>query len=306
MDKPIRFLIASLLAMAVNHAAVAKGPPGPLACLIVPEKVADIGSPVIGVIESVAVDRGDVVKQGQVVARLMSDVENANERVVRSRAQAEGDLHAAVSNEALSRQQLERAEKLFKENYISEQEMDKLKSDYVIAQQKVAEAREQLRTAAHEVQLSEAQVSQRIIKSPFDGVVIERYANPGEHIDDKPLLKIANVDSLRVEVVAPIEMFGKVKVGQSAVVYAELPGAPPKVAHITQIDNVLDPASNTFRLRLDMDNADESVPAGLRCKIDLAASAEKPADGNVGMRLEPTISKASLVVQGRTVWSAPH
>jgi RND family efflux transporter MFP subunit len=306
MNKATVLLIAGVIAPLIGPTAVAKPLPQPLACLIVPDKVADLGSPVIGVIDAVYVDRGDVVKKGQIVARLASDVEDANERVMRSRARAEGDLRAAVSNEGLSKQQLARGQQLLKDKYISAQELDKLRSDYVIAEQKVAEAREQLRTASHELELSRAQVDQRIIRSPFDGVVVERYANPGERIEDKPLLKVASVDPLRVEVVAPIDMFGKVKDGQSATVYAELPGAVPRIAHVTQIDSVLDPASNTFRLRLAMNNSDGSVPAGLRCRIDLALQDDGSEGNPLGMKLESSLDRTSVRIKSDAVAATSH
>ncbi|MEY2872927.1 MAG: hypothetical protein RLZZ373_298, partial [Pseudomonadota bacterium] len=50
----------------------------PLACLIEPSQVVDIGSPVVGVLATVAVERGDTVRRGAVVATLRRDVERAN------------------------------------------------------------------------------------------------------------------------------------------------------------------------------------------------------------------------------------
>jgi len=296
MNRLIVWLNAGVLVLAAGQAAADDAQSRPLACLILPDRVADLGSPVIGVVDSIDVDRGDVVKQGQIVARLVSQVERANAYVARSRAEADSDLRAAINNEVLSRQQLERAEKLVGKHYLSDQEVDKLRSDHVIALQKVGEAREQLRTAASEVDLSQAQLSQRTIKSPFDGVVVERYANPGEHVEEKPLLKIASVDPLRVEVVVPIDMFGKIQIGQDASVSADLPDAAPRSARVTEIDSVMDPASNTFRLRLSMDNADRTMPAGLRCKISFPEAVGKH-DAGQGTQPDPAIKKTALVEQ---------
>jgi len=277
--------------ISTGPTGAAKLQPKALACLILPDKVADLGSPVIGVVDSIDVDRGDVVKQGQIVARLASDVEQANAGVVRSRAEAEGDLRAAIANDALAQQQVERGKKLLLKGYISDQDLDKIKSDAVSAEQKVTEAREQLRTAARELSQAQAQLAQRVVRSPIDGVIVERYANPGERVEEKPLLKVASVDPLRVEVVAPIEMFGKLKLQQNATVYANLAGAPPKIAQITQIDHIVDPASNTFRLRLSLANKDGSLPAGLRCKIDLLTPVQMPA-AEGPLLPEPGIGKA--------------
>jgi cobalt-zinc-cadmium efflux system membrane fusion protein len=48
---------------------------------------------------------------------------------------------------------------------------------------------------------------------------------------------------------------------------------------VTQIDRVLDPASNTFRVRLALPNPGHRLPAGLRCRVDLDALAAAGAPG---------------------------
>jgi len=58
-------------------------------CLIEPQRVAEIGSQVIGVVESLLVERGDRVTKGQVIAVLRADVERAAVGVAQSRADAE-------------------------------------------------------------------------------------------------------------------------------------------------------------------------------------------------------------------------
>ncbi len=248
----------------------------PLACLILPERVAEIGSAVIGIVDSIEVERGDKVRKGQVLIRLRAEVERASNEVARSRAQSEAELRGAVAAQDLAQLKLNRSRTLKAENFISAQAVEQADAELRVAQEKVAQARESLRTLTHEVSMSDAQASQRILRSPFDGVVIERYANPGERFEDKPLLKLATVHQLRVEVVAPTSLFGSLKLGQELTVYPELSGAEPRLARIAQIDRVFDPASNTFRVRLDLPNADASLPAGLRCKVDLGRQTAKP------------------------------
>ena len=70
----------------------------PMGCLIEPERVAEVGSQVVGVIESMSVERGDLVKKGQVIATLRADVERASVVVASSRAEAQADLQAAAAN----------------------------------------------------------------------------------------------------------------------------------------------------------------------------------------------------------------
>ena len=235
--------------------------------------MADIGSPVIGVVEWIELERGDSVRKGQVVARLRADVERANTDVARSRANSEGELRGALANLELAKIKRDRAVNLAAQNFVSAQAVDQAQSEMDVASEHVKLAREQLVTSSHELTMSQAQVSQRIVRSPIDGIVIERHVNPGERVEEKPMLRIANVSLLRVDVVAPTSMFGSLSIGQELAVQPDLPGSSPRAARIVQIDKVLDPASNTFRLRMSLPNDDGSLPAGLRCSIDLRAPA---------------------------------
>lgn len=275
--------MATVLALCAWALPVAAQPTGaPLACLILPARVAELGSAVIGVVESIEVERGDVVKKGQVLVHLRAEVERASTAVARSRAQSEAELRGAQAARELSQIKLNRSRTLKDQNFISTQAVEQAEAELKVAHERVGQARDALRTLAQEVSMSDAQASQRTLRSPFDGVVIERYANPGERFEDKPLVKVAVISRLRVEVIVPTSLFGSMRIGQQLSVQPELPGAAARPARIVQIDRVLDPASNTFRMRLDMANADSQLPAGLRCKVDagsrqdVSAAAEPP------------------------------
>lgn len=269
---PTTLAMATVLALCAWALPAASQPTGaPLACLILPARVAELGSAVIGVVESIEVERGDVVKKGQVLVHLRAEVERASTAVARSRAQSEAELRGAQAARELSQIKLNRSRTLKDQNFVSAQAVEQAEAELKVAHERVGQARDALRTLAQEVSMSDAQASQRTLRSPFDGVVIERYANPGERFEDKPLVKVAVISRLRVEVIVPTSLFGSMRIGQQLSVQPELPGAAARPARIVQIDRVLDPASNTFRMRLDMANADGQLPAGLRCKVDAGA-----------------------------------
>ena len=193
--------LAAALAVPLPAAAVQT-----LGCLIEPDRVADVGSPVVAVIDSVEVERGQPVKQGQVLVVLRAGVERAAFDAARSRADAIADVQAAASNAKFNRDRLLRAEDLFRQNFISQQALDQARTEAQLADQKLTQAREQQTISAQERSVAVAQVQQRIIRSPMDGVVAERFMSAGERADDKPLLRIARIDPLRVQLVVPITM----------------------------------------------------------------------------------------------------
>jgi multidrug efflux pump subunit AcrA (membrane-fusion protein) len=111
-------------------------------------------------------------------------------------------------------------------------------------------------------------------------VVVERYLNPGESAEDKPILKLAQINPLRVEVVLPVAQFGKIRKGQGAVVYPEAGIGGEYESTVSIVDQVLDAASGTFRVRLSLPNPDYALTSGLRCSIEFKdqpsrASSEK-------------------------------
>ncbi len=276
-------LFLALLAAGTLQAA-------PLRCVIEPDRAAEVGSPVIGVVESINVERGDFVREGQVLAKLRANVERASVGAATTRAQADADVRGAQANYEFMRQKQTRAEELVQKNFISQQALDQVRTETSVAQQKLVQAQEQQRVAQQELQLALAQLRQRSIRAPFDGIVAERYITVGERVEDKAMFRIAKVNPLRVEVIVPAAQFGSVDQNMTARVTPDLPNATVLQARVVLIDKLIDPASNTFRVRAELANVDNALPSGLRCRAELVAgdmaSAQpaSPATRAVGPR----------------------
>jgi RND family efflux transporter MFP subunit len=260
--------VGILLAQTV-HGAPAPARPQPLGCLIEPFSVSDLGSPVVGVIEQVHAERGDRVRAGQPLATLRADVERVSVTVAQGRARAKGELKAAEANAELGRQKLARAVDLARQQFISAQALEQARAEALVAENRLVQAREQRDNYVREHDLARAQLGLRTIRSPSDGVVAERFMSAGERVEEKPLFRIAVVDPLRVEVVLPASLYPSVRKGADMRIAPEFPGAPPRLAKVVLVDKVIEGASNTFRARLTLPNADNKLPAGLRCKAEL-------------------------------------
>lgn len=268
----------------------------PLGCLIEPDRVAEVGSPMVGVIETMYVERGDRVTKGQPIAVLRADVERAQLGVAQSKAEADADVQAAQASVEFNRQRAVRASDLFQKKFISQQALDQARTEADIADQKLAQAREQRRVWQRELGLASAQLSQRTIRSPIDGVIAERYLSPGERVEEKPLVRVARVDPLKVQVVVPTAQYGRIVVGNSAIVMPELPNAAPVEARVSLVDKVIDAASNTFRVHLELPNPDLRLPAGLRCKVDFDVGSPRLTGPT-----RPATSMANAVEQPATL-----
>jgi len=251
----------------------------PLDCLIQPGQVVQVGAPVSGVLEGVDVDRGDTVRRGQVVARLESAVERAQTQLAQARAAQTAELQAAERGREFARRESSRARDLAGEAFVSKAAADKAETDARVSEDRVQQANERRRQAEQELRVAEAQLARRQVRSPIGGIVVERYMSAGELAEDRPILRIAEVHPLRVEVVVPAPAFGLVVSGRRVTVRPDSGPVREATGTVTIVDRVLDPASNTFRVRLTLPNADMRIPAGSRCKVDLgleAPSAQRP------------------------------
>ena len=258
-------------------APVSWGAPPLIGCAIEPDKVAEVGTPVIGVVESLHVERGQHVRKGQVLAVLRADVERASLAVASARAQADADVQAAAANHDFLKDKQRRAEELVQKNFISRQALEQARAESRIAEQKLAQAREQQRVWQRERDLAHAQLSMRSIKAPFDGIIADRLVLPGERVETKPLFRIAKVNPLRVELMVPAAMYGSLVNGSALDVTPELPNMQALRAKVVMIDPLMDAPSNTFRARAELANPTATFPSGVRCKAALATppGAEK-------------------------------
>ena len=112
----------------------------------------------------------------------------------------------------------------------------------------------------------------RTIRSALSGVVVERYLSRGEFVQEMPIVRVAQINPLNVEVIAPVELFGSIRVGSTAQLVLEPPLDETHTVKVTVVDRVIDAASGTFGVRFELPNPNNSIPSGLSCKIYLDAS----------------------------------
>jgi len=212
----------------------------PFEGFIEPREVVNFGSPVPGILEKVMVERGDRVEVGQVLARLKSGVEAAALRT----AEAKVDFGQRKS---------QRNEELTRKKLISVHEKDEIETELQLARLMVAEAKEQLEL--------------RVIRSTVKGVVVKRTGAPGGYVGEEPFLTVAQIDPLHVELVIPVQHIGSIREGVTARVLPDEPVGGEFTAKVVVVDKVIDAASGTFGVRLELPNPQLKLPAGMKCRV---------------------------------------
>ena len=236
------YILVVIISIMICLPVVSEGPAGviELEGIIEPSEVVDVSSQVPGILSDVLVERGDFVKKGEVLVRLISGVEKAAVELAKARVD-------------FGKRKVDRNEELYKKQLISIHEKDEMATELMISELQEKEATERLKL--------------RTIRSTIDGVVIQRLGAPGEYVGEEPFLSIAKINPLNVEVVAPVALVGSIKKGTTATVIPEVPVGGEYAAKVIIVDRVIDAASGTFGVRLSLPNPNNKLPAGLKCHV---------------------------------------
>lgn len=241
-----------------------------LPCMVKPRVVVAVGSPIPGLLTQLAVDQGDVVKEGQVLAVLESSLEQAEVDVAKAKAEMEAAITSTQVKAEFSNRKAGRARNLSSSSAIASNEFDEAETEQRVTEAARLEALENKVLAQRQLARAEAALALRTIRSPITGVVIERYVATGELVKDKPILQVAQLDPLQVEVLAPVSWLGKFTAGMP--IDLKMDHAKPGVHHarVSVINPIVDSASGTFRVRLELPNPQYRIPAGVTCTARLA------------------------------------
>ena len=263
--------LAALPALIAMPAAAAQAPAvgdQEFPCVIEAQQTVKLASSALGVIAELNVDRGDLVHKGEMLGKLDDRVEAANVALAAAKASNDHDILAAQARVAFLRRKYARAAELAPSRIVSLNTTEEAESDMKVAEQQLYTAQLNLQIAALDKRQAEELLNQRHFESPIDGVVVERLLQPGEYRNDQsPILTLAQIDPLRVEVFVPTTFYGQLRTGSGATVHPEDPIGGSYRATVTVVDRVLDAASGTFGVRLALPNPDLTLPAGLKCRI---------------------------------------
>lgn len=283
MNPPMRFTFSckffcfALLAAAAQAQPKAPAPAAGTAnsnsfdCLIEPNQRIEIRSPANALIEKIMVDRGSVVRAGDLLVALDAGVEREALAGAQQRASSESELRVAKARVEYAGEKFRRRDELRKEQYIAAQDRDEAEAELRVAEAELALAIDNRRLAATEALRIAAVLRQRQLRAPFAGIVTDRLQQPGELAftgeGARPILKLAQTHPLRVEVVLPVAMMGQVKQGRSAEITPEPPLKGVWQAQVKVVDRIFDSASGSFGVRLELANPQGEIPAGVRCKV---------------------------------------
>ncbi len=227
------------------------GPPREFPGEITAAQNADIGFEVAGKLIEFDVRESQQVKRGQVLAKLdPRDFESA--------------LSAATANALASKADLDRYQKMFEEQVVSAQQLEKAQRGY-----DVTKAREE--TAAKSLE-------DTLLRAPFDGVVARKIADDFANVEAKePVVTLQTGSALEIVVNFPEQDFARIKPGatiselneglKADVVVSAVPGRKFP-AKLKEFATTADPTTRTFAATFSFDApSDVNIMPGMTAKL---------------------------------------
>lgn len=212
-----------------------------------PIETVDIRSRLEGNIDKVYVREGEVVHQGQLLARFeSSDQESTRRSAEADRASAEADVATAQWN-------AEQSAKLLKAGAISER-------DDKVAQQTLASAKARLAATEARLRTSDISLRDTRILSTTNGIVDKRLIEAGEHVlRGAALFSVVRNDMLELVAAMPARDANSVRVGQTVRFTAD---ARQYTGHVARLSPTIDPVTRSVTVYAQVPNSNGELRGG--------------------------------------------
>ncbi|MCA8884378.1 MAG: efflux RND transporter periplasmic adaptor subunit [Rhodobacteraceae bacterium] len=264
----MKSFVCALAFLAAGTAA----PAAVFDCVMDPAVVVSVGSPVTGLLEEVVIDRGQQVAKGDVIARLHAEMEDAAIRLMELQAANEDEIAVNQVRLDLAKRRQARVGELSSRGVATEEQFDEVNATVGVAARELALAQIRRDVLALELERARTARDQKIVRSPINGLVIDRPMYDGEFVtQESHIATIAQLDPLYVEAYLPVSMYPQIARGQTATVRPNAPVGGAYEAQVVVVDQVFDAASGTFGVRLALPNPGSVLPAGHRCTVVLGA-----------------------------------
>lgn len=205
-------------------------------------------------VQSIEVEEGDIVKQGQVVARLDDrEIKNNYEQAKIAVDQAEFSLKQAEVRSQLSESNFKRSASLFEQKLISQQEFDQAALTNRTDALALDVSNQQLDAARARLEAAEIQLEYTEIHSSIEGVVTQRLIEVGQRVGaNEAVFTVEDFDPLWARIYIPERELTKVSIGQQAKLKLQAIPETDFKAQIRMISPTVDAESGTVKVTLEV------------------------------------------------------
>jgi RND family efflux transporter MFP subunit len=282
------WLALAAVAAVAAPAHAGTPPPEPILlhhCKVEYARSSLLGASQPGVIKACLVRPGDRVKAGQLLVNQADGVERAELDIAAQEMNSDLDLRLVTLKHKRSVVRLRVSSALNERNAMSGEQLklDQVESEIAVVEVEQARQRQELAKLRYAKALEAYRARQ--VLSPFDGVVSELLKTQGEAVlVNDPILRVDEVNRLRVVGRLDVVDAWGVRVGQKATLHVELGGADAPIEKesftgtVAFVDGKVDPETQTCRVVAEVENGNHALRAGLEASMRI----DRPKPGDDG------------------------
>ncbi len=218
---------------------------------LIARQAGEVSARINGPLELFAVDVGDRVEEGQVLAVLTdSYLVSQRDLAIGELAVAEANLRTRKARLTLAQQTLKRLERLKKSAAFNQSRYEDAKQEVAIARAEVTQAEASILSRRADQRAADINLSYATIVAPYPGVVTQRMTEAGAYVQTgQAVLRMVADQSLEIEADVPFRFIGGLKAGTK--VRVELDDATMHEARVRAIIPNENPLTRTRAVRFD-------------------------------------------------------
>jgi len=260
-----------------------------------------IGSKVGSKVAEIYVDESDEVKKGDPLLKLEQEdfIEAVNQaRAAVATAEAtlanvlagtrKEDIAAAKASFELAEREYNRMKGLWETQSVPKARLDAAEAQYKTAketyekavrgprEEDINVARAGVNQAEAALEVARTKLGDSVVRAPFDGVIVGKYANVGEMVGPtRVLFREVDISRIKVEGDIPETEFAYTRVGAPAFVSVDVYPGEEFRGSVTLVNPSVDPMTRTFHVEMEIPNPDERLKPGMFARLRLQVRQER-------------------------------
>lgn len=248
--------------------------------IVMPVKRVELNAPITGTVATVDVAEGQTVEAEAVLARMDSEIQEAVVKAAALRAARQSELKRAQLQLEEARVKLESTIEALEKGAAEEWEVRRARVERDLAKVAVLAADEAAEVASAELALERQRLERFTLRAPWAGYISRVVIDPGATVSgESAIMQLIDLSVLKAEFNLPAQLYDDLAEGERYRLAAEQPVGGRIDARCTLVTRMIDPASETFRCVMRIDNPDNRLPAGFTVRL-IWPQPEPEADGS--------------------------
>jgi RND family efflux transporter MFP subunit len=243
-----------------------------------PSREIQVAAADAGILERISVKEGDRVARGQVLGNLDQLVLRATLDIADKTRLSRGRLNSAQADLRLKSERLVKLRMLLERKTASQEEVDRTAVEKEVAEAQLLAVQEELAIRELEYQRILAQLEQRLLRCPIDGVITRIVKDPGEYVSpsDPVVLTVVQLDPLIVVFSTPSVAAAELTAGREVtMLYGEQKASAKGIVEF--VSPVADAQSGTIQVKVKLPNPQNAYRSGEKCLLVLGTAVPAKA-----------------------------